>query len=279
MQIVLNSAYAIRETRLQAVATGRIIPGVNDRRSSGLFSGDFSDASSISSTGSGSRFRKLRESTDMARASLDSLRRGSKESLDDLFKRGLSITRGGSNQSEDMDRKRASTGDMTRSLSQKLNFATNSLAAKVRRTSSVRSVNNAYQQGGIEDQIHRDWLLANQLNAVENNTFPSSQHHTRQNSISSNASSTTTRTSSLMNRFSQFVSSKPVSPFQPQQQPQQQKQQHHQQERQKSPSMRRTDSSSTLPPPLPISAEEKKQLGISTRESMMSAQQVYRGYV
>lgn len=279
MQIVLNSAYAIRETRLQAVATGRIIPGVNDRRSSGLFSGDFSDASSISSTGSGSRFRKLRESTDMARASLDSLRRGSKESLDDLFKRGLFITRGGSNQSEDMDRKRASTGDMTRSLSQKLNFATNSLAAKVRRTSSVRSVNNAYQQGGIEDQIHRDWLLANQLNAVENNTFPSSQHHTRQNSISSNASSTTTRTSSLMNRFSQFVSSKPVSPFQPQQQPQQQKQQHHQQERQKSPSMRRTDSSSTLPPPLPISAEEKKQLGISTRESMMSAQQVYRGYV
>jgi hypothetical protein len=275
MQIVLNSAYAIRETRLQAIATGRIIPGVNDRRSSGLFSGDFSDASSISSTGSGTRFRKLRESTDMARASLDSLRRGSKESLDDLFKRGLSITLGGSNPTDYMDKKRASTGDMmTRSLSQKLNFATNSLAAKVRRSSSVRSVNNAYQQQQ-EDQIHRDWLLANQLSAAENNTH----HHTRQNLISSNASSTTTHTSSLMNRFSQFVSSKPVSPYQPQQQ--QQKQSSQQELQQQSPSIRRTDSSSTLPPPLSTSAEEKKQLGMHSRENMMSqtAQQVYRGYV
>lgn len=189
---MLNSAYAIRETRLEAVATGKIIPGVNDRRSSGMF--DYSDTSSISSTGSGNRFRKLKDTSDLARASLDSLRRGSKESLDDLFKRGLSLTRTSLGDSE-IDRKRASTGDMmTRSLSQKLGFgaATN---LKVKRTSSVRS-----QQSLIEDQIHRDWLLANQLNHAND---PQPHHHTRQNSISSN---------SFMNRFSQFVSSKPVSP-------------------------------------------------------------------
>lgn len=228
MQIVLNSAYAIRETRLQAIATGRIIPGVNDHRSSGLFNGDFSDTSSISSTGSGSRFRKLRDTTDIARASLDSLRRGSKESLDDLFKRGLNLSR--ASNSEDIDRKRASTGDMTRSISQKFGFVSNTLAAKVRRASSVRSIN--YSQ---EEQIHKDWLLANQLNE--------SQHHIRQNSISSNASSTNTRTSSLMNRFSQFVSNKSVTP-------------------------------SSLPPHLP--GDEKHLNGLTAREM---AQQTYRGYV
>lgn len=187
---------------------GKVIPGVNDRRSSGLFNGDFSDTSSISSTGSGNPFRKLRDTTDMARASLDSLRRGSKESLDDLFKRGLSITRGAG---EELERKRASTGDMmTRSFSQRLSMA-NNLAAKVKRTSSVHSVNNAHisaRQQSIDEQIQRDWLLANQLNTAENNT-----HHIRQNSISSNASSTTSRSSSFMNRFSQFVSSKPVAPY------------------------------------------------------------------
>ncbi|KAI7892461.1 rab-GTPase-TBC domain-containing protein [Mucor mucedo] len=198
IQIVLNSAYAIRETRLEAVATGKIIPGVNDRRSSGMF--DYSDTSSISSTGSGNRFRKLKDTSDMARASLDSLRRGSKESLDDLFKRGLSLTRNGLGESE-VDRKRASTGDMmTRSLSQKLGFGA-AANLKVKRTSSVRS-----QQSVIEDQIHRDWLLANQLsngNDQPQQPQPQQHYHTRQNSISSN---------SFMNRFSQFVSSKPVSP-------------------------------------------------------------------
>lgn len=260
MQIVLNSAYSIRETRLQAIATGRIIPGVNDRRSSGLFNGDFSDASSISSNGSGSRLRKLRDTTDMARASLDSLRRGSKESLDDLFKRGLSITRGAS---EEIDRKRASTGDMTRSLSQKFAFA-NNLASKVKRTSSVRSANTTYltQQQNIEDQIQRDWLLANQLNASENTI-------NRQNSVSSNASSTTTRSSSLMNRFSQFVSSKPVAPYRTQagQAPQ-----HYQDA-----SLTKTDSTYSSSSVL-SNQEDKKQLGngLSTRESIVGA---YRGFV
>lgn len=193
---------------------GKIIPGVNDRRSSGMFSGDFSDVSSISSTGSGSRFKKLRDTTDMARASLDSLRRGSKESLDELFKRGFSITgsRTGNDEMSVVDRKRASTGDMNR-LSQKLGFATNHLAQKVKRTSSLRS----QQQPTIEDQIHRDWLLANQLSATENT------YHKRQNSISSNHSTTSNRLSTgtattvaggFMNRFSQLVSSKPVTPFQ-----------------------------------------------------------------
>lgn len=232
---MLNSAYAIRETRLQAVAIGKIIPGVNDKRSSGMFSGDFSDASSISSTGSGNRFRRLKDTGDMARASLDSLRRGSKESLDDLFKRGLSMTRG----NDDIDRKRASTGDMmTRSLSQKLGFGPpNNLASKVKRTSSVRS-----QHSAIEDQIHRDWLLANQLN-TENNAY-----HTRQNSISSNASSTAARPNSFMNRFSQFVSSKPVSPLQ---------------------------SQKKNEPPQTVGGQG------NTRETVISrtAQQAYRGYV
>lgn len=263
MQIVLDSAYSIRETRLQAIATGRIIPGVNDRRSSGLFSGDFSDASSISSTGSGSRFKKLRDTTDMARASLDSLRRGSKESLDDLFKRGLSITRGAS---EEIDRKRASTGDMTRSLSQKFAFA-NNLASKVKRTSSVRSVNNTYlSQQNIEDQIQRDWLLANQLNASENTSA-------RHNSISSSASSTNTSStakgSSLMNRFSQFVSSKPVVPYHNQTG---KSTQNHQDS-----SLRKTDSTYSSSSVL-SNNEDKKQIGtgLNAHETIVGA---YRGFV
>lgn len=249
----MNSAYAIRETRLQAVALGKVIPGVNDKRTSGMFSGDFSDASSISSNGSGNRFRKLRDTTDMARASLDSLRRGSKESLDDLFKRGLSITRG----NEEVDIKRASTGDMmTRSLSQKLGFGTNNLASKVKRASSVRS-----QHSIIEDQIQRDWLLANQLNAVENN---SPQYHTRQNSISSNASSTTTRTNSFMNRFSQFVSSKPVTP-----------QVQHQIKKNND---NTNNSTSNRSPQLPITGQERL---VNNRETALgrTAQQAYRGFV
>ena len=239
IQIVMNHAYSIRETRLQAIASGRIIPGVNDRRSSGMFSVDSSDAASISSTGSGSPFRKLRESTDMARASLDSLRRGSKESLDDLFKRGLNISRGST--SEELDRKRSSTGDMSRSISQKFGFMSNNLASKVKRASSVRSMNalQQAQRNSIEEQIHRDWLLANQLNEPP--------LLARQNSISSNASAT--RTSSLMNRFSQFVSNKSINPYQP--------------------PTKRTDSSSTTP-----TGDEKHVSGLSARE--LSA---YRGYV
>ncbi|CEP17365.1 hypothetical protein [Parasitella parasitica] len=261
MQIVLNSAYSIRETRLQAIEIGRIIPGVNDKRSSGLFTSEFSDASSISSAGSGSRFKKLRDTTDMARASLDSLRRGSKESLDDLFKRGLSITRGAG---EELDRKRASTGDMSRSLSQKFAFA-NNFASKVKRTSSMRSVNNAYssQQQSIEDQIQKDWLLANQLNASEN---PIIRHNSRASNASSTNTTSTMRSSSLMNRFSQFVSSKPVAPYR--NQTGQQTQNH-----QTSTKPDSACSSSVL-----SDQENKKQLSsnINTNKSIVAA---YRGFV
>ncbi|KAI8372310.1 rab-GTPase-TBC domain-containing protein [Choanephora cucurbitarum] len=205
MQVVMNSAYSIREARLQAIASGKIIPGVNDRRSNGMINMDYSDTSSISSTGSGSRLRKLRDTTDMARASLDSLRKGSKESLDELFKRGLYIAR---NTSEELDRKRASTGDMTRSLSQRLGFS-NSLASKMKRTSSLRSSHS--EQKDIEEQIHQDWLLANQLHATENNQYYHTQPNTRTSSLPSNSNQP--RTNSLINRFSQFVSSKPVAPY------------------------------------------------------------------
>ncbi|KAI8638456.1 rab-GTPase-TBC domain-containing protein [Parasitella parasitica] len=262
MQIVLISAYSIRETRLQAIETGRIIPGVNDRRSSGMFSGDFSDASSISSTGSGSRFKKLRETTDMARASLDSLRRGSKGSLDDLFKRGLLITRGAS---EEIDRKRASTGDMSRSLSQKFAFA-NNFASKVKRTSSMRSVNNAYSsQQSTKDQIQKDWLLANQLNASEN---PVIRNSSRSSTASSTNTASTTRSSSLMNRFSQFVSSKPIAPYR--NQTGQPTQTHH--------SLSLTKSDSAYPSSVLSNQEDKKQLGsnLNTNESIVG---VYRGFV
>lgn len=259
MHYVLNSAYAIREARLQAIAQGRIIPGVNDRKGSGIIHADYSDTSSISSTGSGSRFRRLRDTTDMARASLDSLRRGSKESLDELFKRGLSISR---NSFDDFERKRASTGEMmTRSLSQRFSFA-NNLTNKVKRTSSVHSVNNAYlsQQG---DQIHKDWLLANQLSAAENNNLE------RSSSVSSNASS---RTGSLMNRFSQLVSSKPVAPYRNNQTTQQEFDER---------MLRKTDSayssSSVVPNPLKKN-DDKNQLAnsLNSREALISA---YRGFV
>ncbi|KAI8997216.1 rab-GTPase-TBC domain-containing protein [Pilobolus umbonatus] len=196
IQIVLNTAYSIRDTRLQAISEGKIIPGVNDRRCSGVFNGDWSDASSMSSTGSGSRFKRLKDTTEMARASFDSLRKGSKESLDDLFKRGLSITRG--TPSDDTDRKRASTGVMlSRSLSQKFGFA-NNIASKVRRASSVRSINNAIlTQQTIEEQVHRDWLLANQLNAAENNS------NNKQSWVPSSTSLPNVRSSSLVNRLAQ----------------------------------------------------------------------------
>ncbi|KAI8890651.1 RabGAP/TBC [Backusella circina FSU 941] len=202
LQVVLNSAYSIRDTRLQAIATGKIIPGVNDRRSSGLVSGDWSDTSSISSTGS-NRFKKFKDTTEFARASIDSLRRGSKESFDDIFKRSLSITR-------DNDKKRSSTGDVTKGLSQKLGFS--NLAAQMRRTSSVRSAN------AIEEQIQKDWLLANQLDAMENRQGESRMNGLRPvDTMSSmgSTSSTASRASSFLSRFSQMMNSsnKSVSPY------------------------------------------------------------------
>lgn len=200
--MVLSSAYSIRDTRLQAIATGKIIPGVNDRRSSGMFSGDWSDTSSMSSTGS-NRFKKFKDTTEFARASIDSLRRGSKESFDDIFKRSLSITR-------DNDKKRSSTGDVTKSLSQKLGFS--NLASQVRRTSSVRSANT------VEEQIQSDWLLANHLDAMENRQGESRMNRLRPvDTMSSMGStgSTASRASSLLSRFSQMMNSsnKSVSPY------------------------------------------------------------------
>jgi hypothetical protein len=192
---------------------GRVIPGVNDQRSSGIFSGDWSDTSSISSNGS-NRFRRL--TTDMARASIDSLRRGSKESLDDIFKRGMSsLARNG----DSLDLKRTGSGDMTRSLSQKLSF-TNPLAAKMKRTSSVRSAYSDIcpSQKAIEDQIHKDWLLANQLDSAENGRHtdriinPMRSVDGFSNTNSSN-NPTLSRTNSLMNRFSKIVTNKTVSPY------------------------------------------------------------------
>ncbi|ORE07319.1 RabGAP/TBC [Rhizopus microsporus var. microsporus] len=185
LQIVLNAANAIREARSQVAASGKVIPGVaNDKRGSGLFNGDWSDTSSMSSTGS-IRLKKLKDTTDLARASIDSLRKGSKESLDELFRRSLTITR---HSLDDFERKRASTGDMmSRSLSQKFSFA-NNLAAKVKRTASVRSAQ-------IENEGHRDWEYG-QLNEKDNRV---------------------NRSSSLLNRFSQMVSNNPVGPYRPHQ--------------------------------------------------------------
>ncbi|KAI7866029.1 rab-GTPase-TBC domain-containing protein [Spinellus fusiger] len=146
IQTVLSTAYSIRDMRLQAIQNGQIVPGVNDRRISGMFSSDWSDTSSISSTGSAHRLQRLRDSTGLARASFDSFRRDSKESIDELFKRGLAMTREG--QSEFW--KRASSGEVTRSFSQRLSM--NGLASKVRRNGSMNMTRSATY--GSEEATH-----------------------------------------------------------------------------------------------------------------------------
>lgn len=181
IQVVLTAAYSIRDRRLKALAAGQIVPGVNDQRCSGFFSSDWSDTSSVASSGSGSRLQRLRDTTDMARQSFDSFRRESKESLDEFFRRVS--TR------EVTDAwKRASTGEMARSLSQRL-ASVNGLATKMRRASS------AYQNGTdtLADGLHRS----------------SSVSSTRSDRVPP-------RTHSLINRFSQMMSTNnntSVSPY------------------------------------------------------------------
>lgn len=171
-------ANRIRETRLQMVAIGQIVPGVNDVRHSGNFNGDWSDTSSISSTASTASSRlqqRLRESTDIARSSLDSFRRESRESMDDMFRRG--ITASGEHW------KRASTGEMTRSISQRLGFVKSNVLNKARRSGSVRST-------ASESSPSQHWLRANQYNS---DIMPSSGadhqgQHLRSNSTNTNNS-------------------------------------------------------------------------------------------
>lgn len=169
IQIVLTTAYSVRDMRLNALAAGQVVPGINDKRSSGLFSSDWSDTSSINSSGSGTRLQRLRETTDIARASFDSFRKESKESLDELFRRTTSPN--------NEPWKRASTGEVARSLSQRL-------ALKVRRQHSLH-------QPSQDTGLYRS-----------NSVRSEQTHHTRSNS--------------LLNRFSQMVtnnSNAAVSPF------------------------------------------------------------------
>ncbi|CAO3600272.1 unnamed protein product [Absidia cylindrospora] len=216
IQYVLTMANRIRETRLQMVASGQIVPGVNDVRHSGLFNSDWSDTSSISSTASTASSRlqqRLRESTDLARSSFDSFRRESRESMDDMFRR-------------------TSSSDMRRSISQRVGFVKNSVFNKARRSGSVRSTtsdsSSSFLQSISSSQQH--WLLANQFNTnqMDHPSQPhqrQSHHHLRSNSANTNnigfehhdrhqrttsASSTVdgslfSRSSNLVNRFSQMM--------------------------------------------------------------------------
>ncbi|SAM00124.1 hypothetical protein [Absidia glauca] len=185
IQYVLTMANRIRETRLQMVAIGQIVPGVNDVRHSGNFNGDWSDTSSISSTASTASSRlqqRLRESTDIARSSLDSFRRESKESMDDMFRRG--ITASGEHW------KRASTGEMTRSISQRLGFVKSNMLSKARRSGSVRSTTSESSPSTSSSQ-QQHWLRANQYNSdimPSSSVDPHQGQHLRSNSTNTNNS-------------------------------------------------------------------------------------------
>ncbi|KAG0169037.1 hypothetical protein DFQ28_004051 [Apophysomyces sp. BC1034] len=197
IHIVLNKAYSIRDMRLQAIAMGRMIPG--DQRNSGLFGSDWSDTSSISSTGSGSRLQRLRDTTDIARASFDSFRRESKESIDELFKKGLGIHR---SDSATDHWKRASTGDVSRNLSLKVGF--NNLASKVRRSGSVG--------GTLLSQRNNSQTTSEPDRGMDRLSWM--RNMSRSNSITSTTSDPA-RSSSLLNRFSQIMvnSNTSVSPY------------------------------------------------------------------
>ncbi|KAI9319520.1 rab-GTPase-TBC domain-containing protein [Dichotomocladium elegans] len=177
IQVVLSTAYSVRDMRLNALANGCIVPGVSNNRSSGVFSSDWSDTSSVASNGSGTRLQRLRETTDMARASFDSFRKESKESLDELFRRSTAVaTAGGDNW------KRASTGEMARSLSQRLASRPPSDTG-LYRSNSTRSEQSANRSAGH-------------------------QYHQQQNGTSS--------PTSLLGRFSQMMSNNnnaAVSPY------------------------------------------------------------------
>ncbi|KAI8388780.1 rab-GTPase-TBC domain-containing protein [Radiomyces spectabilis] len=211
IQVVLNTAYAIRDMRLKTIASGQIVPGVNDQRCSGVFNSDWSDTSSMSSVGSNNRLQRLRDSTEHARASFDSFRRESKESMDELFKKGLAIAR-------HPDRtdalKRASMGDIPKGFSQRLGF----LTTKMRRSGSYNGASthqrqNSQNSQSSQSQETKSWLLASQPNnaqgwtpAIHRNMSISSKH---------SQDSTSTSRSSLLGRFSNMmISNTAVSPFQ-----------------------------------------------------------------
>ncbi|ORY93855.1 rab-GTPase-TBC domain-containing protein [Syncephalastrum racemosum] len=180
IQVVLNTAYAVRDMRLQALEAGQVVPGVNDQRNSGLFASDWSDTSSMNSTASG-RLQKLRDTTDMARASFDSFRKESRESLDELFRRGI--------RSGEETWKRNSTGEVARSLSQKLGAVNGMVSARLQRRPSNSS-------------IEADTPVA------------AASHLGRSGSVSSErmtTATTPTRSNSLLNRFSQMMSNNSTS--------------------------------------------------------------------
>ncbi|KAI8336134.1 rab-GTPase-TBC domain-containing protein [Chlamydoabsidia padenii] len=245
IQYVLTMANRIRETRIQMVAIGQIVLGVNDVRHSGNFTGDWSDTSSISSTTSTASSRlqqRLRDSTDLARTSLDSFRRESRESMDEMFRRGIAAS--------GEHWKRASTGEMTRSISQRLGFVKSNVLSKARRSGSLRSTaSETSTPSQQQQQKQQHWLLANQCNNSDILSTSSSlssssgmdhhhhHHHLRSNSTNTNNSSgifiprgqqdqhqRTTSTSSqdgslssmssnMFNRFSQMMVSGQQSVF------------------------------------------------------------------
>ncbi|KAI8142437.1 rab-GTPase-TBC domain-containing protein, partial [Fennellomyces sp. T-0311] len=174
IQIVLATANSVREMRLNAIANGLSVPGAYDKRNSGLFASDWSDTSSIASNGSG-RLQRLRDTTDIAKQSFDSFRRESRESLDELFRRSR-IT--------DDTWKRASTGDVTRSLSQRLA----SVGNKMKRPNK------------LDDGLSRSGSV-------------SSEHSTAATGPS--GSPVAARSNSLLNRFSQMMGNgnTAVSPY------------------------------------------------------------------
>ncbi|CAO3595440.1 unnamed protein product [Absidia cylindrospora] len=191
IQYVLTMANRIRETRLQMVANGQVVPGVNDVRHSGVFNGDWSDTSSISSTASTASSRlqqRLRESTDMARSSFDSFRRESRESMDDMFRRGVAVS--GDHW------KRASTGDMTRSISQRFGFVKSNVLSKARRSGSIRSTTSESSSTfspSTSSSLQKHWLLANQsttnnsdIISTSSSTVNQQGQHIRSNSTNSN---------------------------------------------------------------------------------------------
>lgn len=178
--MVLNTAYAVRDMRLQALEAGQVVPGVNDQRNSGLFASDWSDTSSMNSTASG-RLQKLRDTTDMARASFDSFRKESRESLDELFRRGI--------RTSEETWKRNSTGEVARSLSQKLGAVNGLVSARLQRRPSNSS---------MEGDTHA----------------AAASHLGRSGSVSSErmtTATTPTRSNSLLNRFSQMMNNNSTS--------------------------------------------------------------------
>ncbi|KAI9247500.1 rab-GTPase-TBC domain-containing protein [Phascolomyces articulosus] len=182
IQIVLATANSLREMRLNAVANGLPVPGTYDKRNSGLYTSDnWSDSSSIHSNGSGTRLQKLRDNADMARQSFDSFRKESRESLDELFRRG-----------RDEAMKRASAGDVTRSLSQR--FA--SVSNKMKRPNNGILQNN--------DGLHRATSISSEHSTAATASPPSQQ-----------GGNLPARSNSLLNRFSQMMGNSNTSAVSP----------------------------------------------------------------